>query len=329
MRDWRFVVLLVLLCASGCSLASDETARKLVDVIVANHLGELGWAIAWRSTLGAVLGLGLGIGTFFAVRQLGGLAWNWEHARWVRALTGTAYGVTFAGALGWFGFWQGTLHGSERVIREGQLATDVLPIVGEAGSTLFAAIYVGGETTCEQGVPIDEQQAALLAARLDGYVANEWQMDVETLRSRLADVRGCVLALAVDEAKRQVYARYPGLEGNLGDDIVPWVLDRLAGYLAKSLAEKEQVAPIVATIARLDEAAADDGDPLLSHRELSDHVVTTAVVPLIMLPIEHVAQTQQRAGLLVMLGIVVLSIAAFQLAHWQTERKRAEAHRTA
>jgi hypothetical protein len=317
---------LVLLCGSGCSFATDESARKLADMIVANHLGELSWAIAWRSLLGGALGLALGVALFFGIRQLNGFRWNWEHARWARALTGTAYGVTFAGALAWFGFWQGIMHGTERVVGEGQLATEVLPVVGEAGSTLLAVVYVGGELTCEQDTPISDEDAAMLAARLDGWVAGEWQMDVETLRGRIDGVRTCVITLGTDEAKRQIAERYPEVAATLGHDIVPWVIDRLAEHMAASLAENEKVAdftgPIVDMLARLDEAAVRDDDPRLSHRELSDHVVTATVVPMIMMPVEHVVDGQKLAGVFAALILVALSIGLFQLAHHQYERRR-------
>ncbi len=314
----RLVGLLVALaCTMSCSVATEGASRSVLDLIFANHVDELAWAIGWRSLLGGLLGLGLGLGLVFGAHRANGFRWNWEHANWLRGLTGVVCVLAFAGAGAAFGFWQGTVRGVETVVVEGPVGSEVLPIVGQAGSTMLAAIYVGNELTCEQERQLDADQQAQLNGRLDGYAAGEWQMEVELLRARLADVQSCVLTLATAAARQQVAARYPELDGTIGDEVIPWLLGQLGERVgAEQVADNPYAKPILAMLASLDTAAARDADPrMLSHRELSEHVLTVSVMPLVMLPVEQFATSQKRVCVIAPLALLLVAIGLFQLAH--------------
>jgi hypothetical protein len=49
--------------------------------------------------------------------------------------------------------------------------------------------------------------------------------------------------------------------------------------------------------------------------------VSAAVVPMTMMPIERFVAGQKQAGLLAILGLLLISIGFFQLAHYLTERR--------
>lgn len=318
-------ITLVLSLCTACDM-TDETTLVVTRALVENHAAAISWAIAWRTALGGGLGLLLGLAALFGLRAAGALRWDWRHARWVRVLAGVAVVLGFAGAGAGLGFWQGTLRGAQTLIGEGQLASEVLPVVGDAGSAMLAGLYVGGELVCEDGQPLAAAQTEQLGTRLGAYVEGEWQMQPEQLRARLGATQRCTIEVASDEAQRWVFARYPQLETNLGEVMVPWLLDQVARQLLAQALESESVGvyaqPIVDMLARLDEAAAREGDPSqLSHAELSGHVVSTALVPLILLPIEHAVISQRQVCVAVPIGLLVLVVGGFALGRRYDRRR--------
>jgi hypothetical protein len=311
-RPFSHVFILVLVLACGCASVGDDLAGKIVEELLASHIGALAWAIAWRCLVFGLLGVGLGLGAFLGLRKLGAFRFDWPHALWVRALTG-----------------------AHELISEGQLATEVLPIAGDAGSLMIASIYVGSEVGSEllDGAELEREQLASLEARVGGYANGEWEMDHAMLEARLDDVHARVVEIAVELARREVYERYPKLEGTLGDDVVSWVLDRFGAKLTKQLAESVSESAGVGMIFQsvqevfttLDEAAAREGDEAqLSHVELRAHVVEVGVVPMLTGPVDEFARGQRLTGILALLAFVIVTIGGFALARHLYEQRAAE-----
>jgi hypothetical protein len=324
----RAVVLVLVLCLCvGCE-GADETTRMVLRTLADNHAGAIGWAIAWRMLVGGLLGLLFGLAAVVGLRAAGAMRWDWPHASWVRALAGVVLVLGCAGAGAGVGFWQGALRGAETLIGEGQLATEVLPIVGDAGALVIAGVYVGGELVCDEDGSLAELQRERLERELDGFATDTWQLDTAKLDARLATTQRCAIEAATVEARDWVFARYPALATNAGGELVPWLLDQLAARLLDSSAG-EYAAPITDMLARIDEAGARRGDPAtITRGELSEHVVALAVVPMIMLPIEHAVAGQRLVCLLIPVLLIVLVVGGFALARHLHARPSADAARS-
>lgn len=328
------VLATLILGASGCASVDDDLAGKVFEEILDSNVSGLAWAMAWRSLVFGVLGLLLGLGVFFGLRHIQAFRLSWEHAKWVRGVTGALYVLAFAGTGAYLGFWKGAIVGSEEMILEGQIGKDVLPIAGDAGSLMIASIYVGSEMLDEGEASFDDAQVAKIGARVTEYGEGEWSMGTEELQARLVGVRNRVVEIGTEVARREIYDRHPELEGTLADDIIPWTLDKLGNLLAdealKAALETDSVEPIEQVFARLDEAAAREDQPaMLSHVELRDHVVEVGLVPLVMQPIRSFCRGQQVIGLIVLVVFLVVTIGGFQLAHHLYEKNQREQNQVA
>lgn len=330
MRRIAPLVLVLGLCV-GCD-GADETTRMVLRTLADNHAGAIGWAIAWRMLVFGLLGLLVGLAAFFGLRAAGAMRWDWQHATWVRALAGVVLVLGCAGAGAGVGFWQGALRGAETLIGEGQLASEVLPVVGDAGSLVIAGVYVGGELACDADGSLADVERERLEREIDGFARDTWQLDTAKLETRLAGTQRCAIEVATSEARRWVFERYPALETNAGAELVPWLLDQLAARLldvARGSGAGEVAAPLADMLARIDEAGARAGDPAtITQGELSEHVVALAVVPMIMLPIEHAVAGQRLMCLMIPVLLSVLVVGGFALARYLHARPSAGAARS-
>jgi hypothetical protein len=191
---------------------------------------------------------------------------------------------------------------------------------------LVASVYVGSELA-EGKRPIDED---VVAARVAAYVKGEWSMPADRVEAVLANVRGQVLGIATDVAKQQVFARYPALAGTLADQLIPWALDKLTAKLGEkaveAASESETAAmflvPAQEVLSTLDEAAEREGDPdMLAHAELRMHVVEVGLVPMILGPIEHMAKSQRKLGLIGFLLLMLVVVGGIRLADYLIVRR--------
>src|SRR5690606_23268982 len=231
------ILIASMLGTAGCASVDEELPRIVFEYILASNVGALAWAMAWRSLVFGLLGVGIGLGVFFGLRKLQAFRLEWEHAKWIRGVTGALYVLAFAGTGAWLGFWKGAAHGAEEMIHEGQLGTEILPIAGDAGSLMIASIYVASEMLDEGDARLDDAQRARLASRVEDFASGGWSMGSDELEARLGGVRVRVVELGADLAQREVYQRYPDLEGTIADDLVPWALDLLGAKLADELIE--------------------------------------------------------------------------------------------
>jgi hypothetical protein len=216
----------------------------------------------------------------------------------------------------YIGFWQGTVNGARETILEGQLGQEVFPIIGHGGAAFVARIYL----VAEEPEPDPEE----ITARMASFVSGEWEMDVETLQSRLELAKRSVIDAVTEETRRDVYEAYPNLEGSLGEDIFNWVLGELTRSLLKSAGDGTSIVsrPFVDLLEDLDKAAERGGDhSAISYEEMTRHIVEVGIVPLVMLPIEHFARSQQMSGVLPLLIVVVFTVMLFALLRYRRARR--------
>jgi hypothetical protein len=80
--------------------------------------------------------------------------------------------------------------------------------------------------------------------------------------------------------------------------------------------------PIVDLLEDLDKAAERGGDhSAISYEEMTRHIVEVGIVPLVMLPIEHFARSQQMSGVLPLLIVVVFTVMLFALLRYRRARR--------
>lgn len=325
MRGGRTIVAATLLLA-GCGPGS--TLGVALDVVKESHAADLVVDLTAGAVIGGVAGLVVGLVAFFALRALGGYRWEWRHAGWLRGLTGLLMALGGAAAGATAGAAQGALVGVEVVLREGQLATKVFPVVGDAGADLLLTLDAVGPKLD----PAHPAAALVLPeAELAAFREGKARLDVARLRERLGRVGASSGEAVASLVAEQTLGRAgPTWRGGGSEKLLRWVLGGLVQVAVDDVVAPGAVKKVPGgavlrdLLAGLPDAAKAGGDPcLISRADLSAHCVQRGVVPLCLLPAKALAREAQLVALGSWLLGALLVVALFRLAEWLRSRRAA------
>ncbi len=272
--------------------------------------------------------------------------------RAARVLIGVAFGLAFLAGGAYDGFWRGVELGAETMVAEGPLGRRVLPVVGDAVSVmLVAAAYEvpqlddphdvdGGKppTDLVEGRPEGEasRDAKVGASRVTArWTAGELSLDPLELADRLEHSGERGAKIASERARAYLEESSPELMEGATGQLISYVLEGVAvglgaraGDYALSTVLDEGTGAIVsrtfdAMIRGLPTAAAErDDTALLDHQELSRHVVVSAVIPSLLLPLK-IYVAWQRNFVWVCLAVLTVVAAIVGLVVQRTLARRA------
>jgi hypothetical protein len=305
---------------TGAVVQDNTLIRRILEELARSQAKEVLFELVLWSTLGAVAGILLAVGAYYAYRGVGWYQSQWKHARWVRRTAAVLTALVCAGLIGMAGFWHGVFCGSKQVLAKSQIATELLPVVGDAVAE--GVVVLDEMMTFENGLSPDAIQRALQSVefkeKVRSFRVGEREWDVTVFLGRMDRFGAEKLPQFVDETLDGLLNRYPSLKGGLGEQILRPVLtalvrrlvsdklDPLAG-VDKKLQKSNGI--VIFNRQRLLAEAARAGNPAtISHRELSLFVIQGGLVPAILKPIHSMARTQQI--IMIVLSILIVSIPA-------------------
>jgi hypothetical protein len=247
--------------------------------------------IAKWSLLGAGLGIMVALGACFLFSRLGWYDLNWRFARGLRWLTFATTVMLLAGCGGVIGFWHGAIRGTEKVLTKSQLATEILPPLGDAIADGMAWVQI-----CATSDTTNNEE---IAGKLNAFRAGKWELHATQLLDQLDALQAQAITNVLAKIEASALERAPQFKGGLGEKLLHALLQNLGGQLLEKKIEGslKQYAGgrIYFTIReQLPRAAVQAGDPnTLARPEISTLIVHDGIVPGLIKPLRSLAHAQQ------------------------------------
>jgi hypothetical protein len=326
----------------SCWLVPHCGCRRVDSSLATEIIGELGnqanvlfvSALKWAA-LGMGGGLVLAVVAFWLLKRLGAYRWEWRYAGWFRALTCAAMVVICPILGGVAGVAEGVPRGSERVLRRGPLATDLLPAVGAACADVTLVVHVAARTvSAGERVGWRERLGSkwqLPRRELERFRKGEEELNVTQFIEQLDRGAAHLSDFTTATLKEEIAARYAGLRGGTGEKligfIVPKVMDRL---VRRELRDRTEHYGADQFLNVLKADAARQGDPqTISYEQLGATFVEHLVVPALLTPIRVTARETEASMLVIGLIVVLLPVAVFRVAERIRRRGQSAAPRDA
>ncbi len=207
--------------------------------------------------------------------------------------------------FGLVGFWNGAIHGSERVLSKSQLATDVFPKIADAVADGMAWVQIRASAS-------GNTNSAEASLKLNEFQAEQWELHAAQFLKQLDGFRDEGVANLIATLESSALERTPQLKGGIGEKLLHQLLSGLGRLIVErkvsSELKKHGADRIYFAIReQLTAEAAKAGNPdTIAHREISTFIVREGIVPGIMKPIRSTARTQQ----LLLVGIAALVMVA-------------------
>ncbi len=264
--------------------------------------------------IGILAGLVAGGVAALVLAKTGALRLAWKHAVWLRVLSclwviaaGGFFGASIGGC-------EGTLRGTEKIVRESQFRTEGLRRAGEAVAGTLAWIDLAVENhLTKKDIQLSEAQVS----SVDLFLKGGREFDVRAFQARLERAEEELVRKIVDSAKAEVTAKMGLAPGGAPEALLGMTLRLLAEHgLRKAVRDqlekhgaKEGVQGL---FAGMDEAAKAKGDPATaSLAELAEAIVDRSLIPLILVPATALTRAPQTTSLLLMAGAFLLPALAF------------------
>jgi hypothetical protein len=268
--------------------------------------------VKW-TLLGAVLGVILAIIACVFFSRLG---WYDLRMRFARGLRWTTFGLTVVLAgffFGTVGMWQGAVRGSERVLTQSQLTTEVFPEIANALADGMAWVQVQATLT-------DQTNRTELDAQLEAFRTEQWELHPSRFLQELDTLTEDVITNSLARLEQSTLARTPQLKGGLGEKL----LHQLIHGLGRPLITKQATSKLnrwgasqvyYAIREKLTPEAALAGNPeTIKRSEISRFLIRDGIVPGIMNPIRTIARSQQIPLLAIGVLVMVLPPTCIRLA---------------
>lgn len=260
---------------------------------------------AWGA-LGAGVGLAVGIVAFVLLRRRGAYGRGWRFERLLHGATAAVVALGCAAAGGWAGLCQGGLRGGEVVLRESQLATEVLPFAGGAGADL---LFLLDRAAREAPEATTTTTTAAVASPLEAFRRGQLEAEVVDLAARVERLGDQALLASLERARAQLpESLRDGASARVVEGALAALLRRLVARELEGQARSLGLDPFLGDVVDgLPALAARSGDPRGATRaELSTHLVQKGLVPAVLHPLRGLARGQQLAALAVLLGFLLV-----------------------
>jgi hypothetical protein len=274
--------------------------------------------IAGGVVLGALSGL--------ALAKSGALRLEWKHANWMRVLAALWLIGTFGFLGGSMGGCEGTLRGTEKVVRESQVRTEGLRRAGEyvSASMVYLDFAIRGHEERKDVALRPEEWASV-----EAFSQGKAEFDVRTFRARLDRTESEMISKLVSTAKSQLQANLKIARGGIAESMLDAALPLLARYgLRKAVVDKLEEQGVKEGVENLfgamDAAARAGGTPDgASCAEMTEQIADRCLVPLLLWPARSLARGQQLTSLILMVVALAIPIAGFAIGR-QVERRNAK-----
>jgi hypothetical protein len=289
-----------------------------MDDILQEILKSQAHVVAGLFVLWLLIGIGggllLGGGAGLALSKLGAMRLEWKHARWLRALSVLWLVGSFGFLGGALGGCEGTLRGTERVVRQSQVRTEGLRRAGEyvSASVVYLDFAIRGHE--------ERKDIALRPedwTRIEAFTLGKAEFDVRAFRARLDRVEAEFVSKIVGSAKEDLRKNLKIAPGGVAERMLDAALPLLARHgLRKTVGGKLEDQGLTEGVDRLfgalDAAARAAGSPdTAAHAELTEEIVERCLIPLVLIPARSIARGQQLTSLLLMAAALALPVAGF------------------
>lgn len=259
--------------------------------------------------LGAVAGAALGAAVLVLQLKSGALRLQWKGGLWLRVLSGV-WLIAAGGFLGGsMGGCEGTLRGTEKIVRESQFRTEGLRRAGEAvaGSLVWIDLAMENHLT-KKDLSLREDQVAAV----DAFLKSGREFDLVVFQARLERAEEELLRKAVDAAGTGVRGKMGLAPGGMADSLMMGSLRLVVQHgVRKAVVEqmdkhgvKDAVDGLFGALSAAGKARGDSATAAMP--ELAEAIVDRSLIPLILTPARALARGPQLTSLLLMLGAFLL-----------------------
>ncbi len=307
-------LLAALLCLGCTGCGGQGWGSSVLGFVLENNFTDLLFALIVQATIGGFVGLILAFPLYWLLRRLRFFELDWRHARWIRVLVVIALFLGTIFTAGSVGFLEGANSGIGTVVRDGQLGTEVLPLVGRLGAE---ALY---ELDCYRR---DDPEAPPYADSLSiGLIAMIECVDVELIHPVMESVK--VQLFRVDPELRG------GLVEMLVDEVLSYAVHRIVVSQALKgfdlIGVKHQVQHCATSML----AAAESAGGNLTGEEVALQFSQELLVPVLLKPVRAFTRSQQWTVSLTLLAAILgvqllFFITNLIIRHVRKQRARAAA----
>ena len=274
--------------------------------------------------LGIIVGIILALTAFFLLRKAGAYHWDWRHARWFRALTLAVMLLAIPVLLGIAGLSQGFLIEADQVLNRLRSMKEIKDL-GDAGADLLMTIDVVAPQVAFDGqtfVITPEMDAAIDKALVE-FREGRQELNVPRLFERIKGAKEQAIRSCVNRAQVFLSTRYPAVTRMIPARILDWFLyglmeDLLQKKVTAGLTQLGLMSflkPVTEVVNGLPAAAARSADPAtISHRELSEYLVSSMLDAWMIDPIRAVVRKIQILVGIAILAVLCLPPLCFRLA---------------
>ncbi len=300
--------------------------REIFAFLSTNNVGYIIWHFALWTILSALLGLGLGLGTFFFVRARGGYQLDRPWSRWLRVLVCILNVVVFTLACGYIGLFEGTWRGIQEFAQKSSLVAELNAQFGKVEALFFAGVYQTSALVANQpGIKPDDVVKALDQS-LDAFAAGKEEIPVQDFQKRLDSISQESVRQVIGVVERKVVQLAPSLKNWAQVGTLRHGLEALGGTVLHDQAKKglrsfgldEYFAHILSGLP--EEAARSGNANTISFQEMSAYLGRDGLMPLVLKAVHSFVRSHQLLGLLVMALMLALPILGFKLARIRLAR---------
>jgi hypothetical protein len=285
--------------SSAASTQSGWVAKVLLEFGRSQMTGFIVDALKW-TLLGALVGVFLAVLACIIFSRLGWYQLDWRFARGLRWTIFTLTVMLSAILFSLAGFWSGAIAGTERVLLRSQLATDVLPRIGEVIADGMAWVQIRASSVNNTNQEL----------KLEEFRAGKWELHAGRFLQQLDDLKGDSITNALAWLEQSALEHTPQLKGGIGEK----VLHEILNGLGRVLVEKKVASELnnygvdriyFAVREQLKTEASKSGDPqTIARADISMFLIRDGTVPGILKPVRSTARSQQ----LPLIGIALMAL---------------------
>ncbi|WP_005032974.1 hypothetical protein [Holophaga foetida] len=281
------------------------------------------WSITGWTVIGLLVGAGLGLGIFLALRARGGYKLERPHAKWWRGSVCALHLVVFSLGCGYVGFWEGAW----RTVRNFAETNSVVALASEEFGKREALLFGGLHYACALALraPHTSQEEAIQTIRtgVERFAAGQEKMEVKVFREEMDTVGKVAVNRALGVVNVYAQSAMPELAKGAAGPMLQKLLVDLGGSMAQKQTTKElkrfrveaYLDPILAGMSAEAARAATPGS--LSYAELSSFLAREGLMPWLLRAARRMVRFHQNLAALVMVMAAVLPILGF----WAVRRR--------
>lgn len=305
MKNASLLFALLLIPLAGCNLPEDDLG---IVRVVWNQFPW--WSVVWRlivwTTLGAFVGLVVGVGISVLLNRYGAYRLPWARVRrWLRLVVFVLNIVAMPLLFGLIGLLEGTFHSSAFALRHSVIGKEWLPKIAEVGAD---AIVFADKILEKEEVDF---------ARWDEVHQQKRPIHIPRFLDRLDRLQEGVAEKIAAKAKENLFKEYPELEGEASKAVIDWTLTPLINYLLnrKLHAQLEELG-VPDFLGEMRAQALKHGNGEMAHAELVEFLTERVLIRMLLYPLGKWVTHSQWATLAIIGGWFATPVLLMWLTRW-------------